>query len=32
VKVEGWMGPEEAKKEINDSVKRYKASRKKPAF
>jgi len=32
VKVEGWLGPEEAKKEINESVKRYKAQRKKPAF
>ena len=32
VKVEGWLGPEEAKKEINDSVKRYKARRAKPAF
>jgi len=32
VKVEGWLGPEEAKKEINDSVRRYKVQRKKPAF
>ena len=32
VKIEGWMGPEEAKKEITDSVRRYKAARKKPAF
>ena len=32
VKVEGWLGPEEAKKEINDSVKRFKSQRKKPAF
>ncbi len=32
VKVEGWLGPEEAKKEISESVKRYKAQRRKPAF
>ena len=32
VKIEGWLGPEEAKKEITDSVRRYKAARKKPAF
>jgi inorganic pyrophosphatase len=32
VKVEGWLGPEEAKKEINDGVKRYKSQRTKPAF
>jgi inorganic pyrophosphatase len=32
VKVEGWVGPEEAKKAIQDGVKRYKAARKKPRY
>ena len=32
VKIDGWLGPEEAKKEIGASVKRYKAKRPKPAF
>ena len=32
VKVEGWLGPEEAKKEIAQSVKRYKAKTPKPGF
>jgi inorganic pyrophosphatase len=32
VKVEGWLGPEEAKKEIMESIRRYKAKRPKPAF
>jgi inorganic pyrophosphatase len=30
VKVEGWVGPEEAKKAIQDGVKRYKAAKRKP--
>jgi inorganic pyrophosphatase len=32
VKVEGWVGPEEAKKAIQDGVKRYKAAKKKPRY
>lgn len=32
VKVVGWVGPEEAKKEIQDGVARYKRARKKPKF
>ena len=32
VKVQGWVGPEEAKREITDGVARYKRTRKKPAF
>jgi inorganic pyrophosphatase len=32
VKVRGWVGPEEAKAEIMDGVKRYNAAKKKPAF
>ena len=32
VKVEGWVGPEEAKQAILDGVKRYKALKKKPKF
>ncbi|GIX27266.1 inorganic diphosphatase [Pelomicrobium sp. G1] len=32
VKVRGWVGPEEAKAEILDGVKRYNAAKKKPAF
>ena len=32
VKVDGWLGPEEAKKEIAESVKRYKAKTPKPKF
>jgi inorganic pyrophosphatase len=32
VKIKGWVGPEEAKAEILDGVKRFKAAKKKPAF
>ena len=32
VKVEGWVGPEEAKKEILDGVKRFEEADKKPQF
>jgi len=32
VKVAGWVGPEEAKKEILDGVARYGKARKKPKF
>ncbi len=32
VRLEGWVGPEEAKKEILDGVARYKRSKKKPKF
>ena len=32
VRLEGWVGPEEAKKEIPDGVARYKRSKKKPKF
>ena len=32
VKITGWMGPEEAKKEILSGIKRYKSARKKPKF
>lgn len=32
VKVQGWVGPEEAKKEILDGVSRYKKARNKPKF
>ncbi len=32
VKILGWMGPEEAKKEILDGVKRYKGAKRKPKF
>jgi inorganic pyrophosphatase len=32
VKVEGWVGLEEAKKAILDGVKRYKSARKKPRY
>jgi len=32
VKIKGWVGPEEAKKEITDSVERYERARDKPAF
>ena len=32
VKVEGWLGPEEAKREILDGVKRYRSAAKKPKF
>lgn len=32
VKVEGWVGPEEAKKAIQDGVKRYKAAKRKPRY
>ncbi|MBI2314169.1 MAG: inorganic diphosphatase [Betaproteobacteria bacterium] len=32
VKVEGWVGPQEAKAEIVSGVKRFKAAKKKPKF
>jgi len=32
VKVEGWVGPEEAKKAILEGVKRYKSAKKKPRY
>jgi len=32
VKITGWVGPEEAKKEILDSVDRFRKTRDKPAF
>ncbi len=32
VKIEGWEGPEEAKREINESVERYQTSEEKPNF
>ncbi|MCX7897729.1 MAG: inorganic diphosphatase [Rhodocyclaceae bacterium] len=32
VKVEGWVGPEEAKREIMEGVARYQAAKEKPAF
>jgi len=32
VKISGWVGPEEAKKEIVDSVDRFRKTRDKPAF
>jgi inorganic pyrophosphatase len=32
VKLEGWVGPEEAKKAIIDGVKKYKGAKKKPRF
>lgn len=32
VKVEGWVGPEEAKAAILDGVKRFKAAKKKPRY
>jgi inorganic pyrophosphatase len=32
VKVEGWVGPEEAKKAILSGVKKYKAAKKKPRY
>lgn len=32
VKIKGWVGPEEAKKEITDSVNRYDRTRDKPAL
>ncbi len=32
VKVEDWVGPEEAKKAIQDGVKRYKAAKRKPRY
>lgn len=32
VRLEGWVGPEEAKAEILDGVKRFKAAKKKPMF
>ena len=32
VKIDGWVGPEEAKKEILDAVQRYKAAPEKPNF
>ena len=32
VKVQGWVGPEEAQTELLDGVKRFKAAKKKPMF
>lgn len=32
VKITGWVGPEQAKQEIVDSIERYRASKDKPAF
>jgi inorganic pyrophosphatase len=32
VKIEGWVGPEEAKKEITDAVLRYQSAPEKPKF
>ncbi|HEY9397946.1 MAG TPA: inorganic diphosphatase, partial [Burkholderiales bacterium] len=32
VKVMGWFGPDEAKKDIMDGVETYQRARKKPAF
>jgi inorganic pyrophosphatase len=32
VKVGGWVGPEEAKKEIVDGIASYRKAKKKPAF
>jgi inorganic pyrophosphatase len=32
VKVEGWLGPEDAKREITEGVKRYQRAAKKPRF
>jgi len=32
VKIDGWVGPEEAKKAILDGVKRYKTAKKKPRY
>jgi inorganic pyrophosphatase len=32
VRVEGWVGPEEAKAEILNGVRRFKAAKKKPMF
>ena len=32
VRIDGWQGPEEAKKEITDSVARYEATPEKPCF
>ena len=32
VKVEGWLGPEEAKQEILDSLRRYEQAKEKPNF
>lgn len=32
VKIKGWAGPEEAKKEISESVERYNQAKDKPAF
>lgn len=32
VRLEGWVGPEEAKAEIMDGVKRFKTAKKKPMF
>ena len=32
VKIEGWFGQEEAKKEIMEGVDRYNAAKEKPAF
>ena len=32
VKLVGWLGPEEAKKEIVDAISAYKKAKRKPAF
>ncbi len=32
VRIEGWVGPEEAKKEIMDSIERYNNAKEKPCF
>ena len=32
VKIQGWVGPEEAKKAIIDGIKKFKATRKKPKY
>jgi len=32
VKIKGWLGPEEAKQEILDSIARYEQAKEKPAF
>ena len=32
VKVQGWLGAEDAKKEINEGVRRYLEAKDKPAF
>jgi inorganic pyrophosphatase len=32
VRIEGWVGPEEAKREIMDSIDRYNNAAEKPCF